>query len=98
MNCRSLRYEYDPDGGVCRFEDGTTYTVREMIFIAKSDLSPETENAIHNVKKVFGGELDTSRQFPYVEDWLSKMGRSFKPAKRVTVRGPLPPLQLKLDL
>ena len=100
-HCRSLRYEYDPDKGVCRFEDGVVYTVREMIFLAHHDLSPEDEDTIHMVKKVIGGEIDTSKPHANVHDWLTELGRSFKPAKRVRVpklAKRTEPLQTSLDL
>lgn len=98
MHCRTLSYDYDPEEGVCRFEDGTVYTAREMVYIAKCDLSAEDEDAIHCVKRVTGGELDTSNPPPIPPDWLSEMSRQFRPAKRVRISGPLPPLQTELPL
>jgi hypothetical protein len=85
MPFRQLKYEYDQKTGECLFEDGVRYTVREMLFIAKHDLDPRDESAIHIVKKVFGGELDTSKVLPYIGDWLDHMGMSFPRARRVKV-------------
>ena len=64
-HCQSLKYEYDQDTGVCTFEDGTVYTVEEMIFIARQRISVEDMDMIHLVKRIFDGELvmETNR-FP----------------------------------
>jgi hypothetical protein len=82
---RSLTYKYDPDTGDCVFEDGTRYTVREMLYIAKHDLDLQDETAIHMVKKMFDGEIDTSRVLPHIGDWLDHMSRNFPRAKRARV-------------
>lgn len=82
-HCRSLTYKYDAETGICTFEDGTAYTLREMIFIAKQKLTDEDMDALHVVKKVFDGELDTGvcyaarRLSSY--NWLSAMGRTLPP-------------------
>jgi hypothetical protein len=85
INFRSLRYEYDEKTGKCLFEDGTCYTVREMLYIAKHDLDPRDESAIHMVKKMIDGEIDTSRVLPHIGDWLDHMSRSFPRARRARV-------------
>ncbi len=60
INCRTSKYKYDPDRGVCTFEDGTVYTAKEMLHISRADLSREDEAALHLVKRVFDGEIDTN--------------------------------------
>jgi len=55
------------------FDDGTVYTVREMVFLSRHDLSAEDLAAIHLVKRIFGAELDTHE--PERTDWLAAMGR-----------------------
>lgn len=82
---RSLKYEYDQKTGECLFEDGVRYTVREMLFIAKHDLDPQDETAIHMVKKMIDGEIDTSVVPSYIGDWLDNMSRNFPRARRARV-------------
>ncbi len=49
------RYEFTEDRLV--FEDGTVYTLAEATFMAKDRLSAEDIQAIHLVKRLFGGEI-----------------------------------------
>ncbi len=90
-HCRSLTYKYDTETGICTFEDGTEYTLREMIFIARQELTDEDMDALHAVKKVFDGELDTGARYVARRvkrrssgrlssyNWLSVMGRTLPP-------------------
>lgn len=73
-----MKYNYDPETGRCVCADGTVYTIEEMLFIARHDFHPDDIKAIHAVKKIFDGELDTSEPEKY--DWLSKMGKRLKNA------------------
>lgn len=75
----NTEYQYDPRTGLCMFDDGTVYTVREMVFLSRHDLTIEDREAIHRVKRIFGGELDTSE--PEKTDWLSVMGKRLISAK-----------------
>ena len=98
MNCRILNYTYDPDTDTAVFADGTVYSLREMIFMAHQTISADDEYAIHLVKKVFGGEIDTSAGTP--DDFLSRMRRTFPRARRVRVPKlePVTVKQMELDL
>jgi len=88
-------YSYNPDAGTCTFEDGTVYTVREMIYLAKQNMSEADLDAMHAVKKMFDARIDTrpKKSFPSralltpfaPNDELTAMGRKLhklKPIKR----------------
>ena len=53
-----MKYSYDSKTGICLFEDGTVYTIEEMLFISRQKLSDADMDAIHKIKKIFAGELD----------------------------------------
>lgn len=51
-----LNYQYYPNLDQIIFEDGVCYTMREAIIVSRIS-KPMDLQAIHNVKKVFGGEI-----------------------------------------
>lgn len=101
MNCRTLQYKYNSRNCIATFEDGTTYTLRELLFLAHQDLSLEDEYKLHLVKKIFGGDIELPplrRPIPKKKDYLSDMARKLPPAKLVKVKKEIEPVQLELDL
>lgn len=65
----ALNQWYRWDGEFCVFEDGVTYHPREMQTLSQRREAPEDLAFIHNVKKVFSGEIvpqGSSWESPFV--------------------------------
>jgi hypothetical protein len=53
-----LSYRYNSETGILVFSDGVKYNLFESILLSKGKLCDEDLMAIHQVKKVFDGEIE----------------------------------------
>lgn len=52
-----LDQSYRFENGAMIFEDGVQYTVQEAVLLSKGNCSPLDLQAIHEIKKLFGGSI-----------------------------------------
>lgn len=54
----ALNQTYRFEDGKIIFEDGVTYSINEAVMMARDRLTDEDIQAIHLVKRIFGGEIE----------------------------------------
>lgn len=53
-----MTYRYCPETGTLTFTDGVKYTIDEAVQLSKGKLSDDDLMAIHQIKKMFDGEIE----------------------------------------
>lgn len=59
VSALQMSYRYNGETGEMVFSDGVKYTIEEAVQLSKGRLSDDDLMAIHQVKKVFDGEIDS---------------------------------------